>query len=67
MALVACAECRQPFYASCHDCSCLDALCPWCEYVAAGSDDAVLVSDEPDETPTVSVVALADLAEPRRL
>jgi hypothetical protein len=63
MALVACAECRQPFYASCHDSSCLDALCPWCEYEDAGSDDTMLVGDELDETPSVSVAALADLAE----
>ena len=24
--------CGQPFYASCHDASCIDALCPLCEY-----------------------------------
>jgi hypothetical protein len=32
MALVACIACGQPFYASCHDASCLDAVCPLCEY-----------------------------------
>jgi hypothetical protein len=32
MALVACLACGQPFYASCHDGSCLDAVCPLCEY-----------------------------------
>lgn len=32
MALVPCARCRQPFYASCHDASCIDALCPLCEF-----------------------------------
>ena len=32
MALVACSRCRQPFYASCHDGSCVDAACPRCEY-----------------------------------
>jgi hypothetical protein len=32
MALVACITCGQPFYASCHDASCLDAVCPLCEY-----------------------------------
>ena len=32
MALVACVACDQPFYASCHDASCLDAMCPLCEY-----------------------------------
>jgi hypothetical protein len=32
MALVACIACGQPFYASCHDGSCLDAMCPLCEY-----------------------------------
>jgi hypothetical protein len=32
MALVPCRQCRQPFYASCHDGSCFEALCPSCEY-----------------------------------
>ena len=32
MALVACIACGQPFYASCHDASCIDAMCPQCEY-----------------------------------
>jgi len=32
MALVPCRQCSQPFYASCHDASCVDALCPYCEY-----------------------------------
>ena len=32
MALVACVACGQPFYASCHDASCIDAVCPLCEY-----------------------------------
>ncbi len=33
MALLPCALCRQPFYASCHDGSCAGApLCPWYEY-----------------------------------
>jgi len=32
MALVPCAQCRQPFYASCHDASCIGAVCPYCEY-----------------------------------
>ena len=32
MALVACIACGQPFYASCHDASCIDAVCPLCEY-----------------------------------
>jgi hypothetical protein len=32
MALVPCRQCHQPFYASCHDASCIDALCPYCEY-----------------------------------
>ena len=37
MALVACAVCRQPFYASCHDGSCIDAVCPLCEYAPDGA------------------------------
>ena len=32
MALIPCVRCRQPFYASCHDGTCLDALCAFCEY-----------------------------------
>jgi hypothetical protein len=32
MALIPCRQCLQPFYASCHDGSCFDALCPSCEY-----------------------------------
>jgi len=32
MALVPCQQCSQPFYASCHDASCIDALCPYCAY-----------------------------------
>ena len=32
MALVACIACGQPIYASCHDASCIDAVCPLCEY-----------------------------------
>jgi len=49
MALVPCARCRQPFYASCHDGSCGAGapLCPWCEYADAPRD----------ETPTPAPVA----------
>jgi uncharacterized Zn finger protein (UPF0148 family) len=32
MSLVACAVCKQPFYASCHDGACGGAICPYCEY-----------------------------------
>jgi len=32
MALIPCQQCGQPFHASCHDASCLDALCPYCAY-----------------------------------
>lgn len=39
MALVPCARCGQPFYASCHDASCIDALCPLCEY---GEEEATV-------------------------
>ena len=39
MALVPCRQCRQPFYASCHDASCLDALCPHCAYAEPALDD----------------------------
>lgn len=39
MALVPCARCGQPFYASCHDASCIDALCPLCEYDESPSAD----------------------------
>jgi hypothetical protein len=48
MALVPCRLCRQPFYASCADASCLDALCPYCEYgeerESALSADAVSIA-----------------------
>ncbi len=44
MALVPCRQCVQPFYASCHDASCIDALCPYCEY-------AEPVLNEPPATP----------------
>jgi len=37
MALVPCRQCSQPFYASCHDASCVDALCPYCEYAEPAS------------------------------
>ncbi len=43
MALVPCRQCRQPFYASCHDASCLDALCPYCADAAPALDDHLLV------------------------
>ena len=54
MALVACAACRQPFYASCHDSACVDATCPYCEYgddaAADGSPStrASFSGDQPD-------------------
>jgi hypothetical protein len=32
MAVIPYVRCRQPFYASCHDGTCLDALCAFCEY-----------------------------------
>jgi hypothetical protein len=41
MALVPCAVCRQPFYASCHDASCVDAVCPLCEYAEVMDDESV--------------------------
>ncbi len=43
MALVPCWQCRQPFYASCHDASCVDALCPYCEYAEPSLDDHLQV------------------------
>jgi hypothetical protein len=42
MALVACIACGQPFYASCHDASCIDAVCPLCEY---GPPDRALAEE----------------------
>lgn len=48
MALVACAECRQPFHASCHDSSCIGATCPYCEY---GADEAREAADESQDAP----------------
>jgi len=40
MALVPCAQCRQPFYASCHDASCIGAVCPYCEYAEILPEEA---------------------------
>ncbi len=45
MALVPCRQCRQPFYASCHDASCIDALCPYCEYSEPVVDDHLLMEN----------------------
>jgi len=39
MALVPCRQCAQPFYASWHDASCLNALCPYCEYAEPPTND----------------------------
>jgi hypothetical protein len=46
MALVACIACGQPFYASCHDGSCLDAMCPLCEY---GPPDRAPAEELPEQ------------------
>ncbi len=40
MALVPCTQCRQPFYASCHDASCIGAVCPYCEYAEVLPEEA---------------------------
>ncbi len=40
MALVPCVQCRQPFYASCHDASCIGAVCPYCEYAEILPEEA---------------------------
>ena len=45
MALVACRQCEQPFYASCHDASCIDALCPYCEYAEPAPNEAPVTLD----------------------
>lgn len=47
MALVPCARCGQHFYASCHDASCIDALCPLCEYEEPSQDDTDMSPDDP--------------------
>lgn len=51
MALVPCTQCRQPFYAACHDGSCLDVLCPYCTYAEISPDElgatAPLAADSP--------------------
>jgi len=48
MALIPCRQCSQPFYASCHDASCIDALCPYCEY-------AEPATNAPPATPRLTV------------
>jgi hypothetical protein len=63
MSLVACALCRQPFYASCHDCSCLDAVCPYCEYGDRENGDALRVSDKPLGALAVRAAALSSSAQ----
>lgn len=40
MALVPCVQCRQPFYASCSDAACVDALCPYCAYAELLPEDS---------------------------
>ena len=60
MSLVACSVCRQPFYASCHDSSCIDATCPYCEY----EDDDW--RGEPAEASSVGPAVLASRGEQRR-
>ena len=55
MALVPCAQCRQPFYASCHDCSCLDVTCPYCEYAYEVLVDAVPCATESHDGPAFVV------------
>lgn len=52
MALVPCARCSQPFYASCHDGSCTtNALCPFCAYDEPPGDDPVPGDDHTHPTP----------------
>lgn len=50
MALVPCAVCRQPFYASCHDASCIDAVCPICEYGVSPSAGEPAATAAPQES-----------------
>jgi len=49
MALVPCQQCRQPFHASCHDASCIDALCPYCEYEPALDDHPLVEGGRTEE------------------
>jgi len=51
MALVACSRCRQPFYAFCHDGSCIDAACPRCEYGDDGPREAARGDAEAKDPP----------------
>lgn len=64
MALLPCARCRQPFYASCHDGSCAGApLCPWCEYEV----DALPPHDGTVPPPSIARdMAAEPLAQARR-
>lgn len=61
MALVPCVQCRQPFYASCHDGSCVNALCPYCEYadVALEQSMAAAIPDRDDRDHGWSTHAMA--------
>jgi len=63
MALVPCRECRQPFYASCHDGSCGGAVCPHCEYAELAMDDRPRAVDA---SPSAAVAgAVSDAAAHR--
>jgi hypothetical protein len=42
MALVPCVVCASPFYASCHDASCVDAICPFCEYADTEEEEDLI-------------------------
>jgi hypothetical protein len=47
MALVPCVVCAQPFYASCHDASCIDAICPYCAYADGDEEDDLIAGAIP--------------------
>jgi len=68
MALAPCVRCRQPFYASCHDGSCVGALCPYCEY---GDDErgggGALSADANASEEVISIPVVGAEAQSRRV
>jgi len=65
MALDPCWQCGQPFYASCHDASCLDALCPYCAYAAPPTNEPAATVGSPVRA-TMGANAVPSLAAASR-
>jgi hypothetical protein len=62
MALVPCVVCASPFYASCHDASCVDAICPFCEY-ADTEEEEDLIAQAAALAGVIGIAGEGDAAE----